>query len=88
VGELDRSMTLRELAGWRRYAAERPLPDQLLDLHLARLAAMIVNAMRSPETPPAETADFVILRPRQAAPEAEPGLTEAERMKRGLLTGG
>jgi hypothetical protein len=67
VGELDRTMTVREFQDWRKFEAEQPLPDRLGDLQNALLATVAANIMRSSDSPPATLSDFLILKDRAEA---------------------
>ena len=78
VGDLESSMTLRELLDWHRFEAmHQPLPDLLADIHVAMLATIIVNLARSPEAIPAQPADFLVIRDREPPPDD--GLSEIDR---------
>jgi hypothetical protein len=85
VGQLEASMTMRELVDWRRFEAfHQPLPDQLADIHAAMLAATVTNIARAifaVDAPPVSAADFFVLRER-AAPAPTPVLSEVDRQRR------
>ena len=80
MGELRKGMSERELRDWLAFMAERPLPDELADIHNAMVCAMIANALRGSDQPPVDVAQFLVLRRREPVPDA-PKMTEAERFK-------
>jgi hypothetical protein len=84
VGELEATMSHRELIDWLRFeATASPLPDRLADIHAGRLSALIVNAanaVNGANREPVSTDDFVII-DRRAPPPAEDGRSEAERLQ-------
>ena len=78
VGDLEASMSLRELLDWHRFEAlHQPLPDRLGDIHVAMLASIIVNLARSTDSIPARPADFLVIRERELSPDD--GLSEVDR---------
>jgi hypothetical protein len=82
VGELEITMTERELRDWYRFEAlHEPLPDRLADLHHAILCTIAVNLMRSSDAAPASPADFFCIRDREP-PKPAPTMSEAERQMR------
>ncbi len=64
-------MSIRELNDWRRFEAlnRRPLPDKLSDVHFGMVLSAMVNLMRTSEAPPANAADFFVLRDHHSEPE-------------------
>lgn len=79
VADLESSMTMRELLDWQRFEAmHEPLPDRLADIHVATLAAIIVNLARAPDAMPARPADFFVIRDREPLPPDD-GLSEIDR---------
>lgn len=82
-------MSHRELMDWARFeAATSPLPDRMLDLHMAIVSSLIVNAVRSGDSPPVAPADFLIIREARPAPAPiDDGLTESDRL-RAIWNGG
>lgn len=90
MGELDAKMTVREFRDWQLFEQDQPLPDKLGDLQNALLCVVATNIMRSGDTPPAQLADFLILKP-PAEPETaryddspQPVTNEGEAFKRAL----
>ena len=78
VGDLEASMSLRELLDWHRFEAlHQPLPDRLADIHVAMLASIIVNLARSTDSIPARPGDFLVIRERELPPDD--GLSEVDR---------
>jgi hypothetical protein len=78
VGEIEATMTVRELNDWRRFEGlnRRPLPDQLSDIHFAMVLSTMVNLMRTSEAPAMSAADFFVLRER-----AESEVSEIDRLR-------
>ena len=80
VADLESSMTMRELIDWQRFEAmHEPLPDRLADIHVAMLAAIIVNLARAPDAMPARPADFLVIRDRVGELPPDDGLSEIDR---------
>jgi hypothetical protein len=78
VADLESSMTMRELLDWQRFEAmHEPLPDRLADIHVAMLAAVIVNLARSPDAHAVRPADFLVI--RDLEPPPDDGLSEIDR---------
>ena len=78
VADLESSMTMRELLDWQRFEAlHEPLPDRLADIHIAMLAAVIVNLARSPDAHPVRPAEFLVIRDLEPLPDD--GLSEIDR---------
>jgi hypothetical protein len=83
VGEIEVTMTSRELVDWYRFEAlHEPLPDKLADLQNAILCSIAVNLMRSPDATPVEPADFFCIRERKPPPSPANKMSEAERQMR------
>jgi hypothetical protein len=79
VGDLETSMSLRELLDWQRFEAlHQPLPDRLSDLHMAMLCSIIVNLVRPSDAAPARAADFLVIRDRDPSPPDD-GMSEVDR---------
>jgi hypothetical protein len=79
VAELETTLTHREFTDWLRFEATvSPLPDKLADLHNAIVCSLIVNAVRSADSPPARPADFLIINEIRAA-LPDDGMSEVER---------
>jgi hypothetical protein len=80
VGEIETSMSNRELMDWQRFEElHEPLPDRLLDQHGGLLCSLIVNLVRSAEATPMRPADFYFIRDHQPAPPADDGMSEVDR---------
>jgi len=47
LAELERTMTMRELGQWYRYAAKKSLPMRRTELYLAQIAFRVANAFGS-----------------------------------------
>jgi hypothetical protein len=79
VGELERTMSAREFQDWERieHLNRYPLPDRLIDVHLARLCATLINVMTS-QTEPARLIDYSVLPMGKSAPEE--GLTDIDEI--------
>lgn len=79
-------MSERELRDWFSFAAERPLPDELADLHNALLCSIVANLARSADSPPFQVADFLVLtrRPPPELPDDVVEVSEGERFARSL----
>lgn len=45
VSEMRSKMTVREFGSWRKYSRQRGLPTERLQLQLALLAMIVVNAL-------------------------------------------
>jgi len=89
VGEIERTMSFRELLHWGLFELARPLPDELADLHSALISTVVVNLTRSADAPPAQMADFLMQRrPLPEAPRAPRELSEAEKFRAALAGGG
>ena len=81
VGELELSMTERELRDWYRFEAlHELLPDKLADLHNALLCSIVVNLVRTADAMPVGPADFFCIRDR-VPPPAET-MSEVDRQMR------
>jgi hypothetical protein len=82
VGEIETSMTMRELRDWQRFEwlNRRPLPDRLGDVHFAMVLSAMVNLMRSSDSPPAMPADFFVLRDPEPEPARSP-ISEIDRLR-------
>jgi hypothetical protein len=79
VGELETSMTHRELMEWHRFEATvSPLPDRLADIHSAMLCALVVNVAGAAGSSPITASDFFVIKDPPPEP-LDDGLTEAER---------
>ena len=91
VGELELTMTPRELRDWLIYEATvSALPDKLADDHNALLCSVVVNLVRPGEAMAARPSDFYCIRER-AQPQPAPiddGLSEAERARAIYYGGG
>jgi hypothetical protein len=82
VGELEVTMTERELVDWYRFEAMHELlPDKLADLHNALLCSIVVNLVRTTEATPVGPADFYCIQDREPRRHAET-MSEAERQMR------
>lgn len=81
VGELEATMSHRELMEWLRFeATASPLPDRMADIHFGRVSSLIVNAARGADSEPVTTDDFLIIRDRRIEPQDD-GRSEAERLQ-------
>lgn len=68
VGEIERTMSWRELVDWARFEAlHQPLPDRLADLHFSVVESLMVNLTRSADASPVSPTDFLVLRDRSPA---------------------
>jgi hypothetical protein len=80
-------MSERELRDWYAFATERPLPDELADVHSALICSIVANLARGADTAAYATSDFLVLH-RPAPPAPAPGdmvvLSEGERFARSL----
>jgi hypothetical protein len=82
VGELEVTMTERELRDWYRFEAlHELLPDKLADLHHALLCSIVCNVARSADAAPFGPADFYCIRDR-APPRAADAESEVDRQMR------
>jgi hypothetical protein len=80
VGQLEATMTPRELRDWRRFEAlHQPLPDRLSDLHFAMLCSIICNIVRSAESSPVSPAEFFMI--REPSPPDDGELSEVDRQR-------
>jgi hypothetical protein len=79
VGELETTMTRRELMDWRRFELQAPLPDRLIDIHFGMVCSIMVNLMRSADTTAAQPSDFFVLRERE--PQPDDGMSEIDRLR-------
>jgi hypothetical protein len=81
VGELEITMTERELRDWYRFEAlHEPLPDRLADLHNALLCSIVVNLVRTADATPVGPADFFCIHDR--APPPADTMSEVDRQMR------
>ena len=86
VGEIERTMSERELRDWLRFTMLRPLPDQLADIHVAMLCSIAANLMRNPADSPIPVEAFFVLRDPEP-PKPAPQQSEAERFRAHLAGG-
>jgi hypothetical protein len=82
VGEIERTMTIRELSEWQRYCFHHPLPAEVADIHGAMHTALLANIHRARDAPMVDAVDFMVLRTKPEPDPAKPALTIAQQMKR------
>lgn len=82
MGEIERGMTVRELAEWERYCLHNPLPFEVVDIHGAMHTALLANIHRAKDAPMVDAVDFMLLRTKPPPDPAKPVLTIAQQMKR------
>jgi hypothetical protein len=81
VGHLERAMSHRELRDWRLFEAlNQPLPDRLADIHNGLLCSLMVNLVRSEDSPAVRPDDFFVIR-EPVSPQADDGLSEVDRQR-------
>jgi len=64
VGEIERTMSVKELQRWRVFTVTHPLPADLLDTHCSMLAHIIANIARSPSQQAYRPEQFFLIRQR------------------------
>lgn len=83
-------MPLAEFHDWQMFAAYHPFPTDLIDVHFARLLALIANVNRDAQRTPAfDPSSFRLVRDQDDPPPTpeRKGPTIAQRM-RAVITGG
>lgn len=88
VGELERSMTTRELTDWMAYYQLEPWCDDRRDMQIAVVAATIANANRGKNQRSYRPEDFLVVRPadRQDRPRGA-GMIAAAKMWVAMMGG-
>src|SRR5262249_30313723 len=84
VGELERTMSWRELRDWWRFEAVNGyhLPDLLSDLQNGLLGSVIVNTQRTEDSDAALPSSFYCIRDfRPPEPEPDVELTESDKAR-------
>jgi len=72
---------MREYVMWRKFNSEHPFPFELIDLHGAMLCSVVLNLVRSADSPPHDMRKFLLLdRPKVEEDDgADGGMSEASK---------